>query len=79
MATGFDPDSVQYKALFANETSAVSHPLNTFALQLFHKTQLLTDYSFNLRTIIKEIDQNLKDTHDESLKIHFDLQNKLQC
>ncbi len=53
-----DPDSIQYKALLANETSA--------------------DYSFNPKTIIKEIDKNIKDTHDESLKIHFDLQNKLQ-
>ncbi len=43
-----DPDSIQYKALLANETSA--------------------DYSFNPKTIIKEIDKNLKDTHDESLK-----------
>ncbi len=74
-----DPDSIQYKALLANETSAESHPLNTLAIQLIHKTQLLTDYSFNPKTIIKEIDKNLKDTHDESLKIHFDLQNKLQC
>ncbi len=39
----------------------------------------LTDYSFTPRTIIKEIDTNLKDTHDESLKIQFDLQHKLQC
>ncbi len=73
-----DPDSVQYKALLANETSAESHPLNTLALQLVHKTQLLTDYSFKPKTI-KDIDTNLKDTHDESLKIQFDLQNKLQC
>ncbi len=35
-----DPDSVQYKALLANETSAESHPLNTLAHQLVHKTQL---------------------------------------
>ncbi len=55
-----DPDSVQYKALLANETSKKSHPLNTLALQLVHKTQLLTDYSFNSRTIIKEIDKNLR-------------------
>ncbi len=74
-----DPDSIRYKALLANETSAESHPLNTLALQLVHKTQLLADYSFNLKAIIKEIDKNLKDTHDESLKIHFDLQKKLQC
>ncbi len=70
---------IQYKALLANETSAESHPLNTLAHQLVHKTQLLTDYSFTPRTIIKEIDTNLKDTHDESLQIQFDLQNKLQC
>ncbi len=62
-----------------NETSAESHPLNTLALQLVHKTQLLTDYSFKPKNIIKEIDKNLKDSHDESLKIQFDLQNKLQC
>ncbi len=61
----------------ANETS--SHPLNTLALQLVHKTQFLTDYSCNLKDIIKEFYQNLKDTRDESLKTHFDLQNKLQC
>ncbi len=73
-----DPDSTQYKALLANETSAKSHPLNTLAHQLVHKTQLLTDYSFNPKTI-KDIDTSLKDTHDESLKIQFDLQNKLQC
>ncbi len=60
-----DPDSIQYKALLANETSAESHPLNTLAHQLVHKTQLLTDYSFTPKTIIKEIDTNLKDTHDE--------------
>ncbi len=47
-----DPDSIQYKALLANETSAESHPLNTLAHQLVHKTQLLTDYSFTPRTII---------------------------
>ncbi len=29
-----DPDSIQYKALLANETSAESHPLNTLAHQL---------------------------------------------
>ncbi len=74
-----DPDSIQYKALLANETSAESHPLNTLAHQLVHKTQLLTDYSFTPKTIIKEIDTNLKDIHDESLKIQFGLQNKLQC
>ncbi len=74
-----DPDSVQYKALLANETSAESHPLNTLAHQLVHKTQLLTDYSLKPKTITKEIDTNLKDTHDESLQIQFDLQNKLQC
>ncbi len=44
-------------------------------LQLVNKTQLLTDYSFTPKTIIKEIDTS----HDESLKIQFDLQNKLQC
>ncbi len=48
--------------------------LYTLAHQLVHKTQLLTDYSFTPRTIIKEIDTNLKDTHDESLQIQFDLQ-----
>ncbi len=48
-----DPNSIQYKALLANETSAESHPLNTLALQLVHKTQLLTDYSYNPKTIIK--------------------------
>ncbi len=74
-----DPDSVQYKALLTNETSAESHPLNTLALQLVQKTQLLTDCNFNSKIIIKEIDKNLKDTRDESLKILFDLQNKLQC
>ncbi len=55
-----DPDSVQYKALLANETSAESHPLNTLAHQLVHKTQLLTDYSFKPKAIIKDIDTNLK-------------------
>ncbi len=74
-----DPDSVQYKALLANETSAESHPLNTLAHQLVHKTHLLTDYSFKPKNIIKETDTNLKDTHDEFLKMQFDLQNKLQC
>ncbi|KAI2655846.1 Dihydroorotase [Labeo rohita] len=74
----FDPDSTRHKALLANETSPESHPLNTLALQLVHKTQLLTDYSYNPTAIIKETDKNLEDTHDESLKIHFDLQNKLQ-
>ena len=35
-----DPESVQYKALLANESSAEPHPLNTLALQLVHQTIL---------------------------------------
>ncbi|ROL55620.1 hypothetical protein DPX16_23637 [Anabarilius grahami] len=71
---------VQYKAaLLANETSAQSHPLNTLALQLVHENQYPIDYSYNSKTITKEMDKNQKDNHGESLKAHFDLQNKRQC
>ncbi len=50
-----DPDSIRYKALLANETSAESHPLNMLTLQLVHKTQLFADYSFNPKPLLKKL------------------------
>ncbi len=50
-----DPDSIRYKALLANETSAESHPVNMLTLQLVHKTQLSLTTATTPKPLLKKL------------------------
>ncbi len=74
-----DTESIKYKALLANETPKVSHPLHILALKLMNETQAKSD-SKNKPNIHKEIGKNLTIIMmKKKKKIEFDLQTKLQC